>query len=168
MGLAAAAPLHVAPSDPNITYSPYAWLVNGSTATTLNTGANFRVLFTGDSLNLTFDTTLMVSPPSQLYYSVDNGALTPFIVGPSIAVAVPVNLTHGDVPYHLLTVSVKSMTETSTRWAAGVASTRVVFTGLELEAGARTAAIVDNAQNILLYVSAGCAHSAAPRGGHSP
>ena len=153
LGLAAAAPrLHLAPSDPTITYSPYVWLVNGSTATTLNTGAAFRVLFTGDSLNLTFDTSLMVAPASQLYYAIDNGPRTPFVVGPSIPVAVPANLTHGDVPYHLLTVSVKSMTETSARWAAAGATTRVVFTGLELEAGATTAAIVDNTQNILIYV----------------
>ena len=150
VGLATA--LRLAPNDPTLTYSPYQWLVNGSTATTLNTGANFRVLFTGDSLNITFDTSLMVAPPTQLYYSVDNGARTPFIVGPSIAVAVPVNLTHGDVPYHLLTVMVKSMTERAERWAAGGASTRVVFTGLELEAGATSAAIVDSAQNILIYV----------------
>ena len=149
VGLATA--LRLSPSNPNITYSPYQWLVNSSTATTLNTGANFRILFTGNSLNITFDTSLMVTPPTQLYYSVDNGARTPFIVGPSIAVEVPVNLTHGDVPYHLLTVMVKSMTERAARWAAGGATTRVVFTGLELEAGATTAAIVDSTQNILLY-----------------
>ena len=141
--------MRLAPSDANLTYSPYAWLVNGSTATTLNTGANFRLLFTGNSLNITFDVTMMVSPASQLYYKVDNGPQTPFIVGPSIPVEVPVNLTQG-VPYHLLTVSVKSMTETANRWAAGVPSTRIVFTGLELEEGAVTAPIVDSTVNILV------------------
>ena len=141
--------VRLAPSDANLTYSPYAWLVNGSSATTLNTGANFRLLFTGNSLNITFDVTMMVSPASQLYYKVDNGPQTPFIVGSFIPVAVPVNLTQG-VPYHLLTVSVKSMTETANRWAAGVPSTRIVFTGLELEEGAVTAPIVDSTVNILV------------------
>jgi hypothetical protein len=150
LGAATAAPVRLSPSDANLTYSPYAWLVNGSTATTLNTGANFRLLFTGNSLNITFDTTMMVSPASQLYYRVDNGPQTPFTVGPSIPVAVPFNLTQGGVPYHLLTVSVKSMTETANRWAAGVPSTRIVFTGLELEEGAVTAPIVDSTANILV------------------
>jgi hypothetical protein len=143
----------ITPDNVNLTYSPYHWFVNGSaSATTMNTGSYIRTLFTGNSVNITFNVSRMVSPPSQLYYKIDNGPLTPFIVGQSIPVAVPYNLTHGDVPYHYLEVIVKSMTETNTRWARDPSpSTRVVFTGLSLEGGAVVAPTVPNDFNILLF-----------------
>lgn len=126
----AASPMLRAPNDPAIWYSPYQWSVGPSTATTLNTGATLRVLFSGTFLNLTYDVSAMVSPPSQLYYRVDQGGLTPFTIAPVVPVYVPINNTHGDVPFHTLEVIVKSMTERANRWAVGVPSTRVVFTGL--------------------------------------
>lgn len=130
----------------------YQWFLNGSaTATTLNTGAYIRTLFTGNSVVLTFDVSQMVSPPSQLYYAVDNGPMTPFTILPAVNVSVPANLTHGDVPYHYLLVFVKSMTERAARWAASGNTTRVVFTGLQLEAGATLAPTVSSDMNILIY-----------------
>ena len=119
-----------APNDPAIWYSPYQWALSSTSATTLNTGATLRVLFSGTFLNLTYDVSQMVSPPSQLYYRVDQGPLTLFTIAPVVQVNIPVNNTHGDVPYHTLEVIVKSMTETANRWAVGVPSTRVIFTGL--------------------------------------
>ena len=147
----ASAQVVISPNDPALFYSPYHWQISDAAATSMNTGSYIRVLFTGNSVNLTFDTSMMVTPPSQLYYVVDNGPMTPFIISPSISISVPVNLTHGDVPYHYLQVTVKSMTETASRWAAGVPSTRVVFTGLVLEAGASVAPTVNSDTNILIY-----------------
>jgi hypothetical protein len=162
-------PVSIAPSDPNIYYSPYAWALNGTaaTATTLNTNSYFRTLFTGSSVTLTFDVSNMVNPPSQLYYEVDNGPRTPFLVCPNLTIAVPVNLTHGDVPYHYLRVSVKSMTERAARWAATGPTTRVVFTGLQLEAGAVLGPTVASNMNILMCVVQGSLPSlpAAPSAG---
>ena len=139
------------PSDPSFFFSPYQWLVNGSSATTLNTGSYFRLMFTGNFVNLTFDVSLMVAPPSQLYYKLDNQGAVHFTVAALVPISVPANLTHGDVPYHFLEVFVKSMTERANRWAAGVPSTRVVFTGLALEAGAKVTQPVPQAMNILIY-----------------
>jgi len=139
------------PNDPTFFYSPYGWSVNGTSATTMNTGSYFKILFQGSSVNLTFDTTLMVDIPSQLYITVDNGPKIHTLVLPNVFVEVPVNNTRGDVPYHYLEVIVKSMTETRNRWATGVPSTRVKFTGLLLEPGANTSNVIPSNLNILIY-----------------
>ena len=70
----------------------------------------FKVLFTGSEVNVTFDVSQMVDPVSQIYWQIDNGPLTPSVVVPLLALTVPPALTHGDVPYHLLTILVKSTT----------------------------------------------------------
>lgn len=138
-----------APNDTALFYSPYAWSVNATSASTINSAAYIRVLFTGAWANLSFDVSSMVNPPSQLYCRIDNGPLTPYLVAPLIALSVPVNLTHGDVPYHLLEVMVKSTTETANRWQQGVPSTKVVFTGLSVEGA--LAQWLPAPRNILIY-----------------
>ncbi len=126
-----AAPIAVAPTDPALSYSAYHWQITAGAATTVNPGASFRCLFAGTVLTLTFNISMMVSPPSQLLITVDNGAPQQVsLTSASIAVAIPANNTHGDVPYHSLEVFVKSTTERANRWLAGVPSTRVVLTGL--------------------------------------
>jgi hypothetical protein len=125
------APVTVAPTDVALGFSAYHWEVTATGATTVNPGASMRVLFAGALLNLTFDVSMMVSPPSQLLITVDNGAPQQVsLTEANVAVAIPANNTHGDVPFHSLEVFVKSTTERANRWAAGVPSTRVVLTGV--------------------------------------
>ena len=79
---------------------------------------------------------------------IDNGPQTPFLVAPSVSLAVPTNLTHGDVPWHTLQVLVKSTTETRNRWSPAQPSTRVVFTGLTVAA---VAAWFPASKSVLIY-----------------
>lgn len=144
-------PLRVAPDDPAIFYSPYNWHLNrsSSTASTINAGAYFRFLFTGASVSLTFDVSHMVNPPSQLYWRIDNGPRTGALVAPTLVLPVPANTSVGDVPWHTLEVLVKSTTETANRWATGVDSTRVIFTGLVLSG--QVAPWLPSNVNVLIY-----------------
>jgi hypothetical protein len=128
------APLRIAPNDPALFFSPFNWQVAAAAASTINAGAYFKCIFQGGWANLTFDVSQMVSPPSQIYVQIDNGPQTPFLVAPTVSLAAPSNLTHGDVPWHTLQVLVKSTTETRNRWSPAVPSTRVVFTGLTASA----------------------------------
>ena len=130
----------IAPNDAAMLYSPLGWNVTGTAATSANAGAAFRVLFSGASCMLGFDVSAMVSPASQLWWRIDTGAWTQASVAATITCAIPAATAgNADVPFHLLEVVVKSITETQNRWNAG-ASGRVVFTGLTLAAGATVAA----------------------------
>ena len=149
---AARAPLparFAAPSDPALYFSPYNWLVNGTSASTINSAAYMRVLFQGPWANLSFDVSQMVQPPSQVYVQIDNGPRTPFLVAPLLALPVPFNLTRGDVPWHTLELFVKSTTETANRWGAVGPSTRVVFTGLSVSGG--LSPWLPALKNVLIY-----------------
>ena len=142
----------VAPNDPSLFYSPYGWNTSSTAATTANTGSYMRCLFTGGAVNLTSDVSSMVSPPSQVYWRVDNGPLTPAEVSPLLQLTIPAStLGNSDIPYHALEVVVKSMTETMNRWAAAGLSTRISFTGLQLEAGAGVASVLPAANSILVF-----------------
>ena len=145
-------PLRVAPTDPAIWASPYVWAAVGDgNIGTINSGATLRVFFSGNAVTLNFDTSLMVSPVSQIYTAIDNAPVQQWLVAPSIALAVPTNLTHGDVPWHTLEVMVKSTTERANRWNPAAPSTRVVFTGLTLPAGGAVAAWLPKDANLLIY-----------------
>ena len=139
----------VAPNDPALFYSPYNWAVTPTAASSINGGAYIRALFQSSFANLTFDCSNMVSPVSQLYIQVDNGPMTLAPISPVIPVEIPANLTHGDVPWHTLTVLIKSTTETANRWAATGASTRVTFLGLVIDGS--VAPWYPASANILIY-----------------
>ena len=142
---------NAAPNDAGIAYSPYTWNIQSTSATTANPGAFFRTLFTGTVCTLTFDVSAMVSPASQIWWRIDNGPWTQANVAASIACTVPTATAgNADVPYHLLEVIVKSSTETQNRWNTG-SSTRVVFTGLGLAAGALLAAPGAAPINVLVF-----------------
>gem|GEM_PF-2524443 len=141
--------VNVAPSDPGLAYAPYVWNVQAASATSANAGAWFRTLFTGSVCTLNFDVSAMVSPASQIWWRIDNGPWTQATVAASVSCAVPAATAgNADVPYHLLEVIVKSTTETQNRWNTGT-STRVVFTGLGLAAGALLATPASAPINIL-------------------
>ena len=143
----------ISPLNSTCTFSPYNWLVDSTTATatSVNPGAYFRCLFQGSSLNLTFDASRMVSPPSQLYYQVDNGPMTPFLISSTVPVAVPPNLTRGDVPWHALLVVIKSVSGKYNRWLLAGPSARVVFAGLALPPGAGVAPWLPSPLSVLVY-----------------
>ena len=147
------AAVSVSPTDPAIWYTPYVWnAVGGSGAMgTINSGATMRVFFSGNTVTLTFDVSQMVTPISQIYTAIDNGPVQQWLVSPTISLAVPANLTHGDVPWHTLEVMVKSTTERANRWNPAAPSTRVVFTGLTLAAGGAVAAWLPKDANLLIY-----------------
>jgi hypothetical protein len=119
-----------APNDANLYYNPYVWQVTPAAASTINSAAHVRFLFSGTFLSFSFDTSSMVTPTSEVYWRVDNGPATHSLVLSSVNVTIPANNTRGDVPYHSCELFVKSTTETANRWSAQGASTRVVLTGI--------------------------------------
>ena len=141
----------LAPNDGAIVYSPYTWNVQPGSATTANAGAGFRLLFTGSTCGLNFNVAAMASPASQIWWRIDNGPWTQATLAATIACTVPAATAgNADLPYHLLEVVVKSMTELQNRWNVGT-STRIVFTGLTLAGGAAVAAPLAAPLNLLIY-----------------
>lgn len=139
-GVSGAFTAMLAPNDPAILYAPFSWNIGAASAVAANAGAGFRLLFTGGTCVLGFDVSAMVSPASQIWWRIDNGPWTQAAVAASLPCTVPAaTLGNADVPYHLLEVVVKSLTETANRWNAGT-STRVVLTGIALDTGAAVAA----------------------------
>ena len=149
--VSSSAPVTVSPTDGSLYFSPYGWLVTPASASTIQAGAYMKVLFSGNSVTLTFDVSNMVTPVSQVYARIDEGPLLHYLVQPSLVLAVPANNTHGDVPYHTLELRVKSTTERAARWAAAGPSTRVVLTSLTLEAGGALAPWLPSGVNLLVY-----------------
>jgi lysophospholipase L1-like esterase len=72
----------------------------------------------------------MVTPTSEVYWTVDQGPKTLALVQGSISVAIPKNNTAKTVPYHTVELFVKSTTERANRWKATGPSTRVILTGI--------------------------------------
>ncbi len=141
-----------APNNAAMLYSPYNWNIGGGAAITVNAGAYFRTLF-GSSTTcvLNFDVTGMVSPTSEIWSRIDNGAWVQAAVNTPVSLHIPaITLSNADVPYHLLEVVVKSTTETQNRWNAGN-STRVLFKGLTLDAGATLLAPLAAPKRLLIY-----------------
>ena len=147
---AAAAPLATfAPNDPSLYYSPYQWQVSGSAASTINSAAYVRFLFSGTQLSFTFNVSNMCSSISEVYWRVDNGPATHSLVLPSVSVAIPPNNTLGDVPYHNVELFVKSTTEGCNRWSATGTSTRVILTGIVTDG--KLAQWFPSDANVLIY-----------------
>ena len=139
----------VLPNDLALTYSPYNWAVTATSAASINGGAYFKTLVQSTFINLTFGVSNMAPTPSQLYVQVDNGPLVNVLIAPVVTVTIPTNNTHGDVPWHTLTVIIKSTTEGANRWQATGASTRVNFTGLVIDGD--VTAWIPSTLNILIY-----------------
>ena len=118
-------------NDPGILYSPYTWSVGASSAKTINAGAYFSTVVSGQSVVLTTSTGGLETPYPQFWTRVDGGPLVAHTLSPgdpsfNVSLCVP---TCSASPKHLLQVIVKSQTETRSRWSPQ--STAVVFTGIE-------------------------------------
>lgn len=120
------------PDDPNLYYSPFAWHITSASAATINSGSYVKFLASGSFLNFKFDVSQMVTPASEVYWSVDNGPRTLSVVQDSVAITVPSNNTAG-IPYHSVELFIKSTTERASRWAATGDSTRVILAGVETD-----------------------------------
>ena len=131
-------------TDPSILYSPYNWVVANGTAKTINSGAYFRVVFSGATCVLHTDTSsaTLAQPFSQFWARVDGGPLQQFVLAPgspsfNVSLGPDYATTHS-VTHHFLEVIVKSTTETRSRWAPQ--DTAVIFTGITLDDGATATA----------------------------
>eukprot|EP00750_Incisomonas_marina_P031932 INCI8538.2.p1 GENE.INCI8538.2~~INCI8538.2.p1 ORF type:complete len:371 (-),score=54.98 INCI8538.2:142-1254(-) len=141
----------VAMNDSSIVYSPFNWHVDGGVAKTINAGAYFRVIFSGQTAVLHTNTSgSHEGPYSQFWTRVDGGPLQQHTLAPGnpdfpIALGPPFSAS----PNHLLEVIVKSTSETIDRW--NQQTTAVVFTGLSFDAGAAVRAPVRKPKTVLIY-----------------
>lgn len=128
----------IAPTDANILFSPYTWLV-GATAKTINAGAYLRVAFSGNPTTLaaTFDVTNQPAlSKSRVGFRVDHGPWQDY----TVAASVPLTLATGNTwASHTVEMVVIATTETAVRWTAPQ-PTAVVFTGLVADVAVTTRA----------------------------
>ena len=153
--LAVAASTELTMTDPSILYSPYNWVVANGTAKTINSGAYFRVVFSGATCVLHTDTSsaTLAQPFSQFWARVDGGPLQQFVLAPgspsfNVSLGPDYATTHS-VTHHFLEVIVKSTTETRSRWAPQ--DTAVIFSGITLDDGATARAPRRRQHNVLIY-----------------
>lgn len=137
------------PNDANLYYSPFAWQVNANSASTINSAAYVKFMFSGSQLNFRFNVSRMATPASEVYWRVDNGPSTLSLVMESVSVAIPPNNTAGTVPFHTVELFVKSTTERANRWLATGTSTRVILTGIECDG--TLAPWIPSDVNLLIY-----------------
>jgi len=137
------------PNDPNIYYSPFAWHVDGNSSSTINSASYVRFMASGSFLNFKFDVSNMVTPISEIYWTVDQGPKTLSLVMDSVSVVIPPNNTAHTVPYHTIELFVKSTTERANRWSATGKSTRIILTGIETDG--LLAPWVPQDVNVLIY-----------------
>jgi lysophospholipase L1-like esterase len=133
--------------DPAILYSPFNWGVSAQAAKTINSGAYFKVLFSGTSCQLMTDTSGNAAPFSQFWARVDGTSFTRYTLAagnPTFTIAT--NLLKRK---HMLEVVVKSTSETIDRWTKQ--KTGITFTGLMLDAGAKATAPTRKPFNILIF-----------------
>lgn len=127
----------IAPTDPNIIYSPYNWDVSAGGAKTLNSGAYFRVTFSGDpnTLAATFNITNQPVRKSKVGFRVDGGPWQDYKVAASVPLTIPANTW----AVHTVEMVVAATTESVNRWndPQGPA---VIFTGLDADVTVTTKA----------------------------
>lgn len=143
----------IATNNAAILYSPYNWNVGSSEAITVNPGAYFFLMFTGNTCVLNFDISVMGSPAAQIWYWIDEGPIVQATVVASITCTIPA-LTNGNVnfSYHLLKVWVKSTSYTYNRWLPGTSPWGAIrLTSILLGASASVLLPVSYSKNILFY-----------------
>jgi hypothetical protein len=106
-----------------ILYSPFNWGVASGSAKTINAGAYFRVIFSGNTAALTTTTAAFSGPYAQFWTRVDGGPLQQHVTQPGAQThVVDFGTPVGATAKHLLEVVVKSTTERAERWFTQVRS----------------------------------------------
>ena len=135
------------PSNAAILYSPYNWNVTSTLATTINSGAYFRTIFSGTSFTINTSTSNDLSPYTQFWARIDGQGWTQWALGPnSPALLIASGLVSG---IHSVEVVIKSTTTQLNRWANSQVA--VLITGFLLDAGATLIAPVRRSKNILVF-----------------
>ena len=139
-GIDRAADTVLLPSSSNILYSPMNWTAEANAASTINAGAYFRTMFTGNSCYLNFDTADATLPYSEIYYRVDgySAASGWTRATPAADINCSPSSDLAAAPWHLVEVVVKSTSQTVNRWNASALGTVVRLSGITLAQGAST------------------------------
>lgn len=134
----------ILPNDAAWIYSPYNWAAPTiSAASSVNPGAYARILFTGTSAVLNFNTASNSGQFPTIVARVDGGAWVPYTV------AATVNLGTYANRKHLLEIVFQGAVQSQDRWNSP--TTVVMLTGLTVDNGATWAAPVRRAKNLLVY-----------------
>ena len=147
-----------------IVFSPFTWAVNSSRAKTINAGAYFRLIFSGQRCVLHTDTQhaggwsgLHGPVYSEFYTRVDGGPLQgPHLTTPgnpsfNVSLGPPFG-PRSSSPNHLLEVVVKATSETVNRWEGPTGQdSAVIFTGIELTEGSAVVAPRRKPFNTLIF-----------------
>lgn len=138
----------IAPNAAGIYYDPESWKVEATKATTIQGGAELRVLVTGnpgDDLTATFDLTGLVAPYPHVAISIDNEPAVRSVLAASIAIPKP---TTNQWAKHLITITVAAMSADVNRWNRQSA---VVFTGITSTATTISAGTVESPDLVGLF-----------------
>ena len=131
-----------------ILYSPFNWAVTSQGAKTINSGAYFKVFFSGTSCRLMTDTTAnVVGPFPQINVRIDGGTFTQYTLAPDSPAIIAASGRNNHK--HLLEVIVKSTSEQVNRWTKQ--QNGVTFTGLQVESGTTLTAAARKPFNALIY-----------------
>jgi hypothetical protein len=137
----------IPPNDANIVYSPYTWMVNGSVAQTVNSGAYLRTVISGSATSIiaNFDTTGL-SGTMIMWARIDDAAPVSFTPAASVTLTIPTN----NWTKHTVELMVQRITGTN-RWNSPPTST-IKFLGFTV---APTSAVTRTTRrrpyNILCY-----------------
>lgn len=143
--VAATAQTTIAMNNAAFVYSPFNWSVTSASAQTMNSGAYFRIFFTGTSASLTTDTTAG-NATSEFWARVDGSPWTQF----DLSTGNPtLNLATGlTARQHLLEVIVKQ--DYGWSWV-GAANSVITITGLVLDSGATVSQPLRKTKNVLIF-----------------
>lgn len=116
----------ILPNDSALYFSPLNWKVTSTDATSINSGAYFRTLFTGSSCTLNFDVTGVSAPNPRIVIVVDGITYQRATLAASISVTMPTGQNNNT---HLLEVYIDSTTRTANRWTVP-RQTAVILTSI--------------------------------------
>jgi Concanavalin A-like lectin/glucanases superfamily len=136
------------PSNSGILYSPFNWNVVTGQASTINSGAYFRTIFSGTSAAIAFDTSPNASPYPEVWARVDNQAWTLLTLtagSPTLPVATGLD----NSKHHMLEVVIKATSEFLTRWSSS--QTVVQVTGIVLDPSATVTTPTRRTKNVLIF-----------------
>lgn len=139
----------ITPAASGIYYDPSSWKVETGKATTIQGGAELKVLVEGnpgDDLTATFDLTGLVAPYPHVAISIDNEPAIRRELAATLPVPKP---TTNQWPSHIVTITVVAAAADVNRWNRQSA---VVFTGIMSAATAISSGLIRNTSPIGLFI----------------